>query len=414
MEKALRNNISKIYLMVFFQSAMVVTAIFVPLMQQHGLTMAQVLQTQALFALAVALLEVPSGYLADLWGRKNTILCGEALCLISFLWLIQADGFGDFIIYELLMGIGVSLCSGADLALLYDSQSALQRLKSGHGQQGSQHISRLVSVEGIAGGIAALVTSVLCLWSMDWVLYVQALTSAIAVLFALTLVEAPREISVGGHRDNAQRIKQAILQNPTVQWTALAIITFTLMALYAFWLYQKYWESLDIPLHWFGYIWGTHCLVRGLTARLAPALERQLGLRNLFVVMAALPIIGLVGMGMINTRWGLLFGLLIPFAYGLSTVVFYDALNQRVAAEFRATANSLVSLGVRSIFIVTGPVLGYLVDSQGVSYAILTLAVVFLPLLALVLITLASRIRVADLAAASGDETEPATVLVSN
>ena len=59
-----------IYTMGFFHSFMVVIPVFVPLLQGYGLSMTQVLQTQAMFALTVAVLEVPSGYFADLCGRR--------------------------------------------------------------------------------------------------------------------------------------------------------------------------------------------------------------------------------------------------------------------------------------------------------------------------------------------------------
>lgn len=155
MERALQKNITTIYWMSFFQSGMIVTAVFVPLLQRHGLSMAQVLQTQALFALVIALLEVPSGYLADLWGRKNTIVLGQALCTVAFIRLLSADGFVDFLVYEALMGAGLSLCSGADLALLYDSQSALNESGGEHSAQPGRHIARLVAIEGYAGAAAA-------------------------------------------------------------------------------------------------------------------------------------------------------------------------------------------------------------------------------------------------------------------
>ena len=76
MKRSLQNNIRTIYLMGFCQSFLVVLPIFVPLLQGHGLSMSQVLQTQALFALTIALFEVPSGYLADIWGRRPALLGG--------------------------------------------------------------------------------------------------------------------------------------------------------------------------------------------------------------------------------------------------------------------------------------------------------------------------------------------------
>jgi len=141
MEKILQRNIIRIYLMTFLQSAMIITAVFVPLLQRHGLSMAEVLQTQALFAAIVAICEVPSGYLADLWGRKNVIICGALIGFVAFTFLIQANSFNDFLLYELLMGIAVSLSSGADMALVYDTQNALNNCSKRHNRD-RENISR--------------------------------------------------------------------------------------------------------------------------------------------------------------------------------------------------------------------------------------------------------------------------------
>ena len=162
MELTLKNNIKTIYWMFFFQSFMIVIAVFVPLLQRHGLTMSEVLQTQALFAFVIAVFEVPSGYLADLWGRKNTIIIGQGLMALGYLYLLQANSFPDFLVYEGLMGLGISLSSGADLALLYDTQAAL----SAQGKAGTapgKHISRLVALEGYGGAASGLSASFLTL-----------------------------------------------------------------------------------------------------------------------------------------------------------------------------------------------------------------------------------------------------------
>ena len=117
----------------FFHSFMVVIPVFVPLLQGYGLSMSQVLQTQAMFALVSAVCEVPSGYIADIWGRRNAVLVGSALNGLGFFSLLWADTFVDFLIYEMILGVGFSLISGADLALLYGQTAPRIHIKEARG-----------------------------------------------------------------------------------------------------------------------------------------------------------------------------------------------------------------------------------------------------------------------------------------
>lgn len=371
--------------------------VFVPLLQGYGLSMSQVMQTQALFALTIALCEVPSGYIADIWGRRNAILVGSACNALGVFSLLWADSFIDFLIYEFILGVGFSLVSGADLALLYDTEVYLRERGIRGGPGASKSLSRLISVEAAASGVAGIAASLLLLWSMDGVVIVQAFTGFAPFLLALLLIEAPRPIAekeLNGHSDNARRIVDLLLfGKPVVFWTAFAITVFGLLAVYVFWIYQKYWELQGVPLEYFGYIWAAFALTVSLSARFSDALEQRLGYRQVMVLIAILALTGLLGMAL-GTGWpGVIFGLTIQISRGLSMSLFYEALNQRVPGEFRATVNSLVSLGVRSTFIVTGPLLGIALDTQGMQATLIGLLAIFTPLMGLVLVPLVVRIR---------------------
>ncbi len=394
MNRSIQNNIKTIYLLGFFQSFMVVIPVFVPLLQGYGLSMSQVLQTQALFALTIALCEVPSGYLADLWGRRRAILVGSALNGIGFLSLLWADSFVDFLVYEFILGVGFSLISGADLALLYDTEVYLAEEELPGGAGAGKSLSRLISVEAAASGIAGITASLLLLSSMDAVVYLQALTGLAPAVLALWLVEVPRPAVVEGHRGNARRIVELLLfGKPVVLWTAAAIAVFGLLAVYIFWIYPKYWEQQGIPVAMYGYIWAAFALIVSIAARYASTLEQRIGTRPLLALIGVLPLIGMAGM-LFGSGWGgVVFGFAVQAARGLSMSLFYEGLNSRVPGDFRATLNSLVSLAVRGVFIVTGPLLGLALDNYGVNSTLLLLLVVFTPLVALVLVPLVMRIR---------------------
>jgi MFS family permease len=260
----------------FFHSFMVVIPIFVPLVQGYGLSMAEVLQTQALFALTVALFEVPSGYIADLWGRKYAIQLGSLLNGFGFLSLIWAQSFADFLLYEFILGLGISLISGADLALLYDTETILQEQGEPGGAGASRSLSRLISIEAGASGIAGIVASLLLIYSdMQTLLLVQALCGFMPLLLGVMLVETPRPKLLVSHSANAREIFRLLLfGKPVVLWTTLAIISFGLLAVYSFWMYQKYWEMRGLPVAWFGYVWAAFALVVSVSASVDPTTVR--------------------------------------------------------------------------------------------------------------------------------------------
>ena len=393
MNRSLHNNIKIIYLMGFFHSFMVVVPIFVPLLQGYGLSMSQVLQTQAIFALTVALCEVPSGYIADIFGRRRAVLIGSLFNGFGFFSLLWADSFVDFLVYEVVLGVGLSLISGADLAILYDTEIYLEK-RGDRKQQGvNKSLSKLIAIEAGASGVAGIIASVLLLWSLDWVIWVQAIVGFMPLLLGLSLVEPPRPVTQGSHKENARQIIELLLfGKPVVLWTAFAIVVFGLLGIYSFWMYQKYWEMQAIPLANFGYIWAAFALTVSLAARYAGSLEQKFGSRRLLIGIAVLPIIGLLGMALGSGWFGVMFGFAIQITRGISLSLFYEALNKRVPGDFRATVNSLVSLGMRGIFIVTGPVLGYMLDSQGIGNTLIGLAVIFAPLIAVVLVPLVIRI----------------------
>ena len=60
----------------FFWLALVIIPVIVPFFESKGLSLAEVYYLQAIFAFVVVVFEVPSGYFADVFGRKNALVVG--------------------------------------------------------------------------------------------------------------------------------------------------------------------------------------------------------------------------------------------------------------------------------------------------------------------------------------------------
>ena len=70
-KELLERNISKLYLLKFFSMFLLLMPVIVPFFNSLGVGMKGVYLIQCVFAVTVFLLEVPSGYIADILGEKE-------------------------------------------------------------------------------------------------------------------------------------------------------------------------------------------------------------------------------------------------------------------------------------------------------------------------------------------------------
>ena len=109
-----------------------------------GLSMAQFLWLNVIWAMTIVLFEVPSGVLADLLGRKRLVIFSALSMVIEMLLLIMAPqhgGWGLFAICavnRVLSGLAEAAASGADEALAYDSLKKV----SGAGEQALKELEQ--------------------------------------------------------------------------------------------------------------------------------------------------------------------------------------------------------------------------------------------------------------------------------
>ena len=97
-EKGLEKNLQTTLWLGFFQVFLVIMPIAVPFFQSKGLSMQDVFSLQAFFGFVVVITEVPSGYFADLFGRKRALVvgfCHEICGEMGFGWCRRLQGVHD-------------------------------------------------------------------------------------------------------------------------------------------------------------------------------------------------------------------------------------------------------------------------------------------------------------------------------
>ncbi|MCB9883068.1 MAG: MFS transporter [Planctomycetes bacterium] len=146
---------------------------------------ARVLELEAIYYIAVVLLEVPSGWLSDRYGRVPILRGAASLFAISYALFWLGSDFGTFAIAQVLLGTAMAFQSGSDTALHYDSLHLLGRTDE-YGRR-EAHAERAalaaLAVSCLVGGALAMMDLALA--------YIASLVGALcALVFACLLREA--------------------------------------------------------------------------------------------------------------------------------------------------------------------------------------------------------------------------------
>jgi len=355
--KKLHRNITAIYGLAFFHSFMVIVPVIVPFFMSKGLSLAEIFYLQAIFATTIVIFEAPSGYFADIFGRRAALLIGSVIHGSGFLLLNFVDGLSGLIVFEIAVGIAASLLSGADLAVLYDTQRALEDEDSSEHSNGIAHLG---FIRSSAEALGALLGGVLALWSFDLMVLTQSVAAWMCLALALIVVEPPyHDVNSSECRIGIGEIlRHMFASDPILRHVVIAIPLYSLATFHVAWLIQPYWEAQGLSLAWFGMLWCLQSFTEAVAAKFGFNIERRYGAVAALTMIGLLPIAGHIGMVLFQGWIGVVIGLALFACRGLTQVILVNALNRRVPSQFRATANSFTSFLFRLSFITTGPLIG--------------------------------------------------------
>ncbi len=94
---------------------------------QDRLTAADAIMLYAIYDIGTIVLEVPSGYMSDRFGRRVTLIFSACSGLAGAIFLAMGDSFAAFAMAQVCLGASTAFASGTDSALLYESLNAAGR-----------------------------------------------------------------------------------------------------------------------------------------------------------------------------------------------------------------------------------------------------------------------------------------------
>ena len=182
----IKRQINKLYTLTTVSYFRIAGASWVALLALRGFSLLQIGILESIFHIASSCFEIPSGVVADVFGRKRTLALSKLVSVLSCLAMILSDNFGTVAFAIAFSALSYNLESGTIEALAYDSLKSVKQ---------EEKYNRYASTEMMLYRITSS-TATLCAGFALWLGYKKAY--AIDIFFgmiALGIVCSLREIS---------------------------------------------------------------------------------------------------------------------------------------------------------------------------------------------------------------------------
>ncbi|MCX6141542.1 MAG: MFS transporter [Candidatus Kapabacteria bacterium] len=371
----LQRNIYLLRLLRIANMALFTIPVLVVYYRHLGLSMQDVMSLQAIFAVTMVVIEVPSGYFSDVLGRRTTMIIGTFLALAGWSLYVFAVSFTEFLIAETFLGVGMAFMSGTDSAMLYDTL-----LEMGHAENSLKEEGAQLSYANFSEAGAAIVGGALAAVSLHLPFYVQAVWMIIPIGAAFMLVEPSMHRRVG-HQAGIVEMKSILAQ--VFQHDKLIralIVTSSILSastLVMVWLLQPYWTYVGIPVALFGILWASGNALVGVVSIRAHTIATRVSTRMMLTVLVAAVGVSSIVAGLWPSMIAAGLLAIMYISRGLLNPVINNELNRRVSSGQRATVLSIRQLGMRFVFLIAAPFIGYMGDITSIPTSVLISGALF-------------------------------------
>jgi MFS family permease len=361
----LRRNINKNYIYTLLQNIDLTRGIWMIYLASKGMSLTQLGLLETIFHITSFVMEVPTGAVADIFGRKASRIVGRIFSLISVILLLAANSFLWFAISFVFTAISYNLESGAGDALIYDSLKEI-------GEE-----DRYMKISGnkelfyqAAGTISFFVGGYLAAKSYNIAFVLTIIIGALTIVQSFTFTEP----SIGRERDEKENIFLAQLKkslkvirvNPKIGFLIIFVQIIMAFCTCIFYYLQNYLKGNGYSEAVIGIIYAASSLSAALGATQTHKIEAKIKEQGMLLMIPVITVACLWGVAL--SKYHYVFFIVLMITESFIYVSIGDYINKMIPSENRATILSFASM-VFSFFMIT---LFPLVGAAGDRYSLTT------------------------------------------
>jgi len=335
--------------------------IWIIFLRDRGLSLAEIGVAEAAFHLAAVLLELPSGSLADTFGRKWSLAASSLVGTIALLLTLAVHDLWLAIPALFLSGASMCFASGASDAFLYDAMAA-----GGTTDRFTAVFGRLLSVSFLVIGLSTWAGAAMAEIDFAVPYLLGAGFGLLGTLLALTLREPDR--APPAHRNVRRTIVDAVAiarghpaTGRLILFGAAFWTTVTLIELYA----QAVLADLGLATWVIGLVIGGSFVLVAAGSWLAARLVRRGSFRAWLIGLTTLTALAALALGSEVLALALVTFAAFEFGTGIMEPMLRNQVNQTIPSAQRATILSIEGFLFSPTMVWAFPLAGYLAERGG-------------------------------------------------
>lgn len=373
-EMAFEGNVWKSFVYRFLMNFQLWWPIWVVYLQkERGLSLTRITLLDVPFFLLVVVAEIPTGAIADRFGRRISLMLGSLMFSVAVFVFGIAESYPVILISYTAWGLGLTFQSGADAAILYDSLKAIDR------EEDFQKInSRLWAMTSAAVLVAILIGApIAAATSFSTVIVASAAISLFAVPVALSMHE-PRAEPGSEHEHYFQTVANGIRdawRQPALRYIIIFSGLLNAATFAPLIFVQPFLSEHNVGTGDLG-LW--QAPVRGagvVAALLVHQFVSRAGQRIAFFSMPIAIAVAMFSLAGIDSLWTYAVFLGVGMVAGMQNPVLATYVNRRIPSERRATMLSVQSLIASFLLAGMEPLSGVLADAYGLQGMFLAIGV---------------------------------------
>lgn len=343
----------------FVRAGLNALAFFLPtwvlfLQENLGLSLSEIVFVEIVFGLTSVLMEIPTGAVADVIGRKASLIVGSVCIAVAAVWFGLAPTLGWVIAAHVLWGIAFSFDSGADMALFYES---LQQL--GREDEYVKLRGRLSMVRVGSAAVGSIIGGFIGAWHLAAPMLAYGAVNILALFVTLGLLEPPYQPDPETglrikYRDALLLAYNTLRERPALRAMLLFAATSpTASYLPAVLLIQPYAMEIGIPIAMMGFISFGYQISRFMGASATERLQTWGGTQRMLYLAPPLLLAGLLALAVFPSWVGIVLSFSLGFVVMAIVPIIENMILQEIPEQIRATllsVNRLFYRGIVSIF----------------------------------------------------------------